>query len=138
MKGGVSTARVSFVALQGVSWVPIAIPGCSSSSSDPYMCDYITFKQLVSSRLSTECMSDAMKGFMDGVDASFHPTTSSSSGLSTTSVVLIVVGSVLVAVAFVVGVGLTCWQKAYSQEQLLVEGADDRRYSSMGQIIADQ
>ena len=134
MKGGVSTARVSFVALQGVSWVPIAIPGCSSSSSDPYMCDYITFKQLVSSRLSTECMSDATNGFMDGVDA----TTSSSSGLGTTSVVLIVVRSVLVAVAFVVGVGLTCWQKAYSQEQLLVEGADDRRYSSMGQIIADQ
>merc|ERR1712086_874584 len=104
---------------KGVSWVPIAIPGCSSNSSDPYMCDYIIFKQLVSSRLSTECMSDAMKGFMDGVDASFHPTTSSSSGLSTTSVVLIV--------------GLTCWQKAYNQEQLLVEGADDRRYSSMGQ-----
>jgi len=122
---------------KGVSWVPIAIPGCSSNSSDPYMCDYITFKQLVSSRLSTECMSDAMKGFMDGVDASFHPTTSSSSGLSTTSVVLIVIGSVLVAVAFVVGLGLTCWQKAYNREQLL-EGADDRRYSTMGQIIADQ
>ena len=47
-----------------------------------------------------------MKGFMDGVDASFHPTTSPNSGLSTTSVVLIVIGSVLVAVAFVVG--LTC------------------------------
>lgn len=111
----------------GFSWVPIAVPGCSSSSSDPYMCTYSTYRKLLSARLSTKCMTDAMKSFINGVVASSEPK-SSGNDISTISLVLIILGSVLAAIALAAGLAVFFWQRNFLREHESRED-DGREYN---------